>query len=139
MAVKVKEANKKCRLLTDPELIDLYAQHQAEIEEKATEKEKRKEAKEKHEEVLKKWKAGEDERKRQCAEITENYHTALAAWNEEKERAKQEKRRARWTKPARGPLPKAAPKPKKASEVTREVASSESGEEFDEEAQEESE
>ena len=139
VAVKVKEANKRCRLLTDPELIELYAQHQAEIEAKATEKEKKKDAREKHEEALKTWKVGEEERKRQCAQINANYHAALEAWKEEKELAKQEKRQARWTKPVRGPLPKAASKPKKVSEVMREVVGSESGEEFDEEAQDESE
>ena len=92
VAVKVKEANKRCRLLTDPELIELYAQHQAEIEAKATEKEKKKDAREKHEEALKTWKAGEEERKRQCAEINAKYHAALEAWKEEREHAKQEKR-----------------------------------------------
>jgi hypothetical protein len=126
-ALKIKDINKKGRLLTDPMLIELYAQHQAEIKEQNAEKQRKKNTREKHSEALKQWREGEEQRKKICAEINEKYQVALEAWIEEKELAKSEKRRAQWKKPVRGPLPKAAPKPKKQSEPVGE----ESGEEFD--------
>ena len=125
-ALKIKDINKKGRLLTDPMLIELYAQHQAEIKEQNAERERKKEPWEKHSEALKRWREGEEQRKKICAEINEKYQLALEAWVEEKELAKTEKRRAQWKKPVRGPLPKAAPKPKK----HREPLDDESGEEF---------
>jgi hypothetical protein len=127
-ALKIKDINKKGRLLTDPMLVDLYAQHQAEIKEQGVEKQRKKDAREKHSEALKQWREGEEQRKKICAEINEKYQMALEAWIEEKELAKSEKRRAQLKKPVRGPLPKAAPKPKKHSEPVDE----DSGEEFDE-------
>lgn len=72
------------------------------------------------------WKVKEAERKKICDDIKARYLEAMTAWTEEKELAKVEKRRAHLKKPLRGPLPKAAPKPKKRLELVDE----ESGEEF---------
>jgi hypothetical protein len=127
-ALKIKDINKKGRLLTDPMLVELYAQHQTEIKEQNDEKQRKKVAREKHSEALKRWREGEEQRKKICAEVNEKYQAALESWIEEKELAKTEKRRTHWKKPVRGPLPKAAPKPKKQPEPLDE----ESGEEFDE-------
>lgn len=75
------------------------------------------------------WKDQGDKRKQKCAEINARYQAEVQAWNEEKELAKTEKRCPHWKKPVRGPLPKAAPKPKK----DLEVVDKQSGKEFDEE------
>jgi hypothetical protein len=114
-AIKIKEVNAKGRLLTSDQMIDLYAQHHNENQARAAEKEHRKDAREKHSEALKKWRAQEDERKKKCDEINARYQTELKAWETEKELAKIEKRCAGWKKPLRGPLPKPMPKPKKVS------------------------
>ena len=127
-ATRIKNINKKGRLLTNDDLIALYAQHHAEIEARAAEKEKMKAVQGKHAEAVQKWKDQEEKRKQKCAEINTRYQVEMQAWNEEKELAKAEKRRARLKKPVRGPLPKAAPKPKKDS-----VVDEQSGEEFSEE------
>lgn len=126
-AIKIKDINQKGRLLTDDKLIALYAQHHAEIEVRATEKEKRKTLRDKHSDAIRKWKDQEEKRKQKCAEIKARYAAEMEAWKEEKELAQAEKRRSHLKKPVRGPLPKAAPKPKKESAVVDE----ESGEEFD--------
>ena len=83
-----------------------------------------------HEEAMVKWRAGEEERKRKCAEINMRYQEALREWTEEKELAKLEKRWVHLKKPLQGPLPKAAPKPKKHLEPAEE----QSGEEFEQES-----
>jgi hypothetical protein len=129
-AMKIKQINQRGRLLTDDNLVALYAQHHAEIEARATEKEKRKADRDKHSEVVKKWKDQEEKRKQKCAEINARYKAEVQAWNDEKELARTEKRRPHWKKPVRGPLPKAAPKPKRDSEEVDD----QSGEEFDEES-----
>lgn len=126
-AMKIKDINKKGRLLTDTELVAIYANHQHDIEARESEKTKRKEEKKVHGEAMDKWKAGEEERKRKCVEINARYQEAIKEWTEEKELAKCEKRRSTLKKPVRGPLPKAAPKPKKHLEPVDE----ESGEEFE--------
>ena len=38
IASKIKEVNKKAWLLTNPELVELYAEHEVKIQEKAAEK-----------------------------------------------------------------------------------------------------
>ena len=65
--MKIKDINKKGRLLSDPMLIELYAQHQAEIKLQGAEKQRRKDAREKHSEALKRWRAAEEQRKKICA------------------------------------------------------------------------
>ena len=87
-----------------------------------------KEGQGKHAEAVQKWKDQEEKQKQKCAEINTRYQVEMQAWNEEKELAKAEKRCARLKKPVWGPLPKAAPKPKKDS-----VVDEQSGEEFGEE------
>lgn len=128
-AMKIKDINKKGRLLTDTELVEIYAEHQHDIESRENEKAKKKEEKRVHEEAMVIWRAGEEARKRECDEINARYQEAIEDWTEEKELAKREKRRSRLKKPVRGPLPKAAPKPRKRPEPVDE----ESGEEFVEE------
>jgi hypothetical protein len=130
VVMKIKDVNKKGRLLTSTELVELYAEHQHDIEARDTEKARKKEEKKVHGEAMSKWRAGEDERKKKCAEINAKYQEAMKEWTKEKELAKAEKRRAHLKKPVRGPLPKAAPKPKKGLEPVEE----QSGEEFDEES-----
>ena len=127
-ASKIKEVNRKGRLLTDPELMQLYAEHENEILEREAKKVQRKEVKGRYTEAMKNWNALEEVRKKKCKEITERYQVALKEWEEEKELAKVEKRHPQWKKPVRRPLPKATPKPKMAD---FELGNS-SGEEFDE-------
>jgi hypothetical protein len=126
-AMKIKDINKKGRLLTDTELVEVYAEHQRDIKTRESEKTKKQEDKRVHGEAMAKWKVGEEERKRKCAEINAKYQEAIREWTEEKELAKREKRRSFLKKPVRGPLPKAAPKPKKHLEPVDD----ESGEEFE--------
>lgn len=128
-ALKIKEVNKKARLLTDSELVELYVEHEDEIREKAAEKVRRKEVKGRYSEAMKKWNATESVRKRKCEEITSRYQAALTEWEEEKNLAKRDKRRSQLRKPVRGPLPKADPKPKMADFQLEDS----SGEEFEEE------
>ena len=130
VVMKIKDVNKKGRLLTSTELVELYAEHQHDIEARETEKARKKEERKVHGEAMVKWKAGEEERKKKCAVINARYQEALKEWADEKETAKAEKRRAQLKKPVRGPLPKAAPKPKKGLEQVEE----QSGEEFDQES-----
>jgi hypothetical protein len=59
-ALKVKDINKKGRLLTSAELVNLYAEHQHEIEACVQEKAKKKDEKKVHEEAMAKWRAGEE-------------------------------------------------------------------------------
>lgn len=126
-ALKIKDANKKARLLTDPELMQLYAEHENEIQERKAEKARRKESRGKYTEAMKEWNALEEVRKKKCEEIKEKYQDALRKWEKEKELAKVEKRRPEWKKPVRGPLPKASQKPK----VADFESDDSSGEEFD--------
>ena len=129
-ALKIKNINQKGRLLTDDNLVALYAQHHAEIEARATEKEKKKAERDKHSEAVKKWKDQEEQRKQRCAKINARYQAEVQAWNEEKELTKAQKQCPHWKKLVQGPLPKAVPKPKKKLEAVDE----QSGEEFDEES-----
>jgi hypothetical protein len=113
-ALKIKEVNKKARLLTDEKLVHIYAEHEDEIRKKATEKERRKEVKGRYTEAMKKWNAMEEVRKEECEDIASRYQVALREWEEERDLAKREKRRPQLKKPVRGPLPKATPRPKMA-------------------------
>jgi hypothetical protein len=127
-ASKIREVNRKGRLLTDPELMQLYAKHENEIRDREAKKVQRKEMKGRYTEAMKNWNALEEVRKKKSKEIMERYQVALKEWEEEKELAKVEKRCPQWKKPVRGPLPKATPKSKMAD---FELGDS-SGEEFDE-------
>ena len=129
IVLKIKEVNKKAWLLTDPELVELYAEHEVEIQEKAAEKVQRKEVKGWYSEAIKKWNATEGAMKKRCEEITVIYQAALTEWEEGKKVAKQEKRRSQLKKPIWGPLPKADPKPKMADFESEDS----SGEEFEQE------
>ena len=52
-------------------------------------------------------------RKKTCnAEIRRKYHDALQLWEEERDHAKAERRRAGWAKPKMGKLKAAVPRPK---------------------------
>ena len=53
IVLKIKEVNKKAWLLTDPELVELYAEHEVEIREKAAEKVWRKEVKGRYSTIVK--------------------------------------------------------------------------------------
>ena len=125
--MKIKDVNKKGRLLTSTELVELYAEHQCDIEAWEVEKTKKQEEKRIHGEAMVKQKAGEEARKRKCAEITARYQAAMKDWEAEKTLAKAQKRQSQLTKPVHGPLPKTAPKPKKSLVPVEE----QSDEEFD--------
>jgi hypothetical protein len=53
-------------------LIELYAQHQAEIKLQGAEKQRRKDAREKHSEALKRWREAEEQRKKICTKSMRN-------------------------------------------------------------------
>ena len=59
--------------------VALYAQHHAEVEACATEKQEWKVARDKHSEAVKKWKEQEEKQKLKCAEINARYQAEIQA------------------------------------------------------------
>src|SRR5258707_3238716 len=80
---------------------------------KQEEKEEQWLARETHAQALAAWKRLEEERKECNTEIRGAYQDAVKEWEDERDAAKSEGRRARWTKPKQGKLESAIPWPKK--------------------------
>ncbi|KAF9014410.1 hypothetical protein BDZ89DRAFT_1076641 [Hymenopellis radicata] len=126
--VKRKEAKKnqgknrrlnsdgKGKLLTKDEFYQLVVDH----DEEARREEEAKEARRMEKETrladlardMRKWEAGEEERKQRNDALQAEWKEDVKEWEIERDLAKSEKRRARWKKPVKPKLEKAAPKPK---------------------------
>jgi hypothetical protein len=63
--------------------------------------------------VVAEWKRNESARKARNDEVRTHHQVAVKAWEVERDLAKEEKRKPRWTKPKQGLLEKPIPRPKK--------------------------
>ncbi|KAJ3552389.1 hypothetical protein NM688_g4175 [Phlebia brevispora] len=105
------------RLLSDSTFVQLVEAHAEEQERKEREAQVRKQAREEYSEVLNRWRAEEDKRKRQNEEICRKYKVELADWNAERKLAREEGRKPRWAKPTlMDKMLKGIPKPVKVVE-----------------------
>lgn len=102
------------RILTDNKFVDLVIAHEEATRTAEEEKKTRRIEKVAQGDLMKQWQIGEVERKRKNEEIGRVWEEKKVKWNEEFARAKAEGRTppAKSTKPLRGPLLSAAPKPK---------------------------
>jgi hypothetical protein len=101
------------KLLDDDVFFNKVVEMEEAAKRKEEDKKERQIAREAHAEALVEWKKLEDGRKERNVEIRRAYLDATKLWEAEREVAKSEKRRARWTKPKQGKMEKAIPRPKK--------------------------
>jgi hypothetical protein len=100
------------RLLTAREFVRRVAEFEEKATEKATALEQRKATRAEKSEALKQWKVLDDERKERNKEIKNNWQERVREWEAERDLAKEEHRRPRWTKPSlKGLLFSPLPKP----------------------------
>lgn len=85
---------------------------------KAEEKEERARKREGHAVVVAEWKNNEAARKAHNDKVQKSHQDAVKAWEAERDLAKEEKRKPRWTKPKQGILEKPVPRPKKPDDDT---------------------
>ena len=101
------------KLLTANKVVQLVEDNEKRVAQEKAEKEERKRQREEHGKVLAEWKKAEEERKARNEELRRKHHEAVRAWEAERDSAKSEGCRARWTKSKLGPVEKPLQKPKK--------------------------
>ncbi|KAF9231425.1 hypothetical protein BU15DRAFT_82421 [Melanogaster broomeanus] len=99
------------RLLTGEEFYTHVVEHEEAAEQEKIECESRRQRKEVQSRLLASWKEGDNARKQRNKERKVAYQDALQLWEEERNLAKQDKRRVAWAKPKLGKLEAPAPKP----------------------------
>jgi DDE superfamily endonuclease len=115
---KKKKGNEKLmgdglpRLLTDDDFVARVNAKHAAQEQAVVDAETKRMTREEHAEEVKRWGVLDEARKKKNATTTAEWKKKVEEWESERDLAKQERRRPRWTKPKRGKLEKAIPKPK---------------------------
>lgn len=121
------------RCLTDPQFMERVAAFvQRQLAEEA-EKERMRTEKDTYAIAIQEWNQTEDARKSSRVLRTAEWKVKVKEWEAERDDAKREHRRTRWTKPVLGKFPKAAVKPKapKRVQVDQDAAPVEQDEEID--------
>lgn len=99
------------RLLDDPTFVAKVVESEERLQKEADDKAERKRRKEARSVELALWKTAEKERKARNDVKRLTHQESVKAWEEERNQAKLEQRRPRWTKPKLGPLESPIPKP----------------------------
>ncbi|KAJ3558517.1 hypothetical protein NM688_g878 [Phlebia brevispora] len=106
------------RLLTDDAFVQLVEEHAQEQKQKEVEAERQQKAREEYAERLRQWREQDDQRKARNKVVKAAWKEEVELWEAERDLAKEERRRPRWTKPLlKGRLEKAVPKPRLALDV----------------------
>ena len=101
------------KLLSGDEFYNSAVEFEEQAKQKTTEKVERARKREEHATVVAEWKKNEAERKVRNEEVRMVHQDAVKAWEAERDLAKEERRKPRWTKPKQGLLEKPVPRPKK--------------------------
>lgn len=121
------------RLLSSREFVTRVIEFQADADRKARELKERQATRTEKSAVMKAWKKLDDDRKARNIEIRAEHQEDVKAWEEERDFAKEQKRRARWTKPVlKGKLFSPLPKPQFIVDPGEKAAEDEDNAESDE-------
>jgi hypothetical protein len=101
------------KLLSGDEFYNSTIEIEEQAKQKAAEKVERARKREEHATVVAEWKNNEAERKARNEEVRMVHQDAVKAWEAERDLAKAQRRKPRWTKPKQGLLEKPVPRPKK--------------------------
>jgi hypothetical protein len=101
------------KLLTGDDFYNSSLEIEEQAKQKAEEKVERARMREEHATVVAQWKNNEVARKARNDAVRKSHQDAVKAWEAERDLAKEERRKARWTKPKQGLLEKPVPRPKK--------------------------
>ena len=99
------------RLLTSDEFYDRVVQHENACEEEDAARESRRKRREERAALMVTWQEAENERRKRNEGRKQAYREELRSWEEERERAKVERRRVQWNRPKQGKLEPPIPKP----------------------------
>lgn len=105
------------RCLTSDEFVEKVREFVERQLAEATEKERKKKAREDYSAAMREWTRLDRLRIESNKLLTAKYKADVMIWEAERDLAKREKRRARWNKPKKGKLPGPAPKPQKPQQL----------------------